>query len=235
MPANYFNTANLWIQTIPIKVPEKTVIENAPLAPYLEKYDAGPLDIPKLKFHIDKGPWIAGGAVRKIVMNEPLADGDWDIFCRNGYQMKVIREKLKGDWYRNYRTWTLSPEGGVRIEIIHSLLHPDLAHVFDSFDFTVCQFATDGTTLYYTPQAMQDIETRTLNCPKNGGHESSESRIFKYFMKGFHPGNRRLERNLIDEFARNLFKQLPSYFLADMPKYYRQVLVELEHRSATAY
>lgn len=59
-------------------------------------------------------------------------------------------------------------------------------HVIDSFDFTVCQFATDGNYIFYNPRSMVDLHNNELRFhQKKQPALHGMRRILKYVNKGF--------------------------------------------------
>ena len=48
-----------------------------------------------LKLDIERGPWLAGGAVRKSYLNIDIGESDWDIWFNSPEQFALAETKLK--------------------------------------------------------------------------------------------------------------------------------------------
>lgn len=61
--------------------------------------------------------------------------------------------------------------------------------IFSTFDFTVCQFATDGRYIYTTKESLEDLKTRRLRLHPDAPYKSSNPalRLMKYTLMGFLP------------------------------------------------
>ena len=141
------------------------------------------------------GPWIAGGAARKFLTGDQLGHSDIDIFVRDQEQFTKVVEFLgvhprftKVRMARNgTHTWSCEPN--VIIQIIGpSFFARDLSSLFLSFDYTVCQFATDGRWVYHTPEAYNDLTTKSLKLIAGGRASlAPHKRLMKYTAAGFTP------------------------------------------------
>lgn len=149
--------------------------------------------IPKL--NLMSGPWIAGGAVRRLVMGESLQGGDVDIFFPSytefGNAKSLLDKNAKLEIKTNHALTYLVDVGGFQIkcQIINRRTYVDIAKLFSDFDFSVCQFATDGECIAYPPESLQDLKERRLRFSENGkgADRTSPSRLVKYCMYGFVP------------------------------------------------
>ncbi|RYD50687.1 MAG: hypothetical protein EOP83_23725, partial [Verrucomicrobiaceae bacterium] len=113
--------------------------------------------------NLDTGPWVAGGAARSVFLGEELRlSGDIDIFTRtfesqHAALVAVVEKAVKvNDRKKNsHGTESLyasfeAVHGGF-VDLKWQIIGPkyyskDLPDLFKIFDFTVCQFATDGHT-----------------------------------------------------------------------------------------
>jgi hypothetical protein len=84
----------------------------------------------------------------------------------------------------------LGPKGGVLgdsvVELVKFATFEDAFHLIDGFDIVACQVATDGTTLFHHPCALEDIEQRVINIHRV--HVSSQmtvAHVRRYIEKGF--------------------------------------------------
>lgn len=89
----------------------------------------------------------------------------------------------------NADTWTKEGKDKWKIQAIKKYYPKNLQELFESFDFTVCQFATDGTHMVATKEAIEDCEKKTLNVIKNTTRNITPLRITKYAAYGFTPSN----------------------------------------------
>jgi hypothetical protein len=68
--------------------------------------------------------------------------------------------------------------------------------LLDSFDFTVCQFAYDGSNVFSTPEAIISVTRNHLgvhNISKEFAVDSLR-RAFKYSKKGYYPCNGTIQK-----------------------------------------
>jgi hypothetical protein len=141
--------------------------------------------------------WIAGGAIRGwFTGNEKLSD--IDVFFNNkdsfekyiGELQKLGYEKI-GE-HKNAMTFS---NGQNLVQCIIVKIYKDVIELLDSFDYTICQFAYDGTMIYSTPLALISTLRKHL-----GIHQITENpvdslrRAFKYAKKGFYPCNGSLQK-----------------------------------------
>ena len=170
--------------------------------------------------NLETGPWIVGGAGRKLYQNSTWTGGDVDVFFRDDHQRREWTRRLlernddkledSGDledlfavytpkrkpqiimtyYTDNAETWTLTVKHqetyhDVKIQLIKARMAPNLQAIWDGFDFTVCQFATDGSSIVATSEATQDLSANQLVVvdPKNS--RCLPLRILKYYTYGF--------------------------------------------------
>ena len=154
-------------------------------------------------FNLESGPWIAGGVVRKLWQNADWSSGDIDIFFSSDSQMRdmvthitntfhyngnksensvtwKIKKHLTGNWFEQ-----LIPRNGEYIfQGISKFYSNNINELFSQFDFTVCQFATDGNYIITTEDAIKDTIEKRIHSPSNN---ITASRIMKYATYGFSP------------------------------------------------
>lgn len=164
----------------------------------------------KMSKFLPDGVWIAGGFLRAIIAGEDETNGDIDFFfnSHNSFEqmLNMIKHpnieqrqafgfyKLPGDDINISLTPFIDCESEVmfrpNLQLIRMVWHDSPEHVIDCFDFTVCQFITDGKTLWYHQNAFDDIKTKQLReHRKNGDPLSIFSRILKYIDKGYKVDN----------------------------------------------
>lgn len=146
-------------------------------------------DLPDL--HKD-GPWLAGGALRRTLLNrEP--DSDFDFFFRDTDQMQVFAAALEvrglvkvreTEHHMHYR----GPVGGSAprdIQLIKFAFYVDAESVLDSFDYTICQFVFDGQLLSCGEFSLWDLGRHRLAVHKITFPVSSARRLLKYAQQNF--------------------------------------------------
>lgn len=157
------------------------------------------------EFPFPRNGWVAGGAVRGWFTGaETLSDVD--VFFPDSESLasyvKLLENAAPFDFDKNkpievFKRVQTTPNaitlsnGTFPIQCIHAKFYPDIAALLDSFDFTVCQFAWDGTTVYTTGDALISVLRDHLGVhviTKEGAVDSLR-RAFKYCKKGFHPCN----------------------------------------------
>lgn len=136
------------------------------------------------------GPWIAGGAIRRTLLDDPLSS-DVDYFFRDEEQRKAFDAAMleKG--------WKISESPhattyGIKVDhntaIVQAIsigYYPTLADVLDSFDFTITQFGWDGTDLVCGPFSLWDLARKRLALHRLTYGVSTVRRLIKYTRQGF--------------------------------------------------
>lgn len=135
----------------------------------------------------------AGGSVRDSILNRDIKD--YDIFSIAGVAAaEDLADTIKED--KRYKILVNAPNMLMfKFEdLIYQIILRDYRSVEDllnSFDFSVCQFATDGTTIWADSEALIDIFTNHLSVVNINPEFaiSSLQRAFKYADYGFKPCN----------------------------------------------
>jgi hypothetical protein len=136
-----------------------------------------------------KGPWIAGGSVRKFIGNI-YNDADYDIFFSSQEQMNnwiLMLEDCGGVHTQSNifnKTYTLN---GNTIQCIHHEFRNTLIQTMDRFDITICQFGFDGTHLVWSDEASEDVREGKLRFLSTTDPIYNINRAFKYASQGFVP------------------------------------------------
>jgi hypothetical protein len=139
------------------------------------------------------GPWIAGGAIRRTLLNEPLAS-DVDFFFRDEAQAEGFAKDMeaRAGWIVSEReqvtTWGVKVNEGKDTAIVQAITlayYPNLEAVLDSFDFTITQFGWDGTTLVCGQFSLWDLARKRLALHKLTFGVSTVRRLIKYTRQGF--------------------------------------------------
>lgn len=143
------------------------------------------------------GPWLAGGSLRRTILGiEP--DSDFDFFFRDAAQLaefgaeigrRGFYETRKSDHHIEYRG-NINGTGMPRdIQCIRLAYYKTAEEVIDSFDFTICQFAFDGTKLTCGEFSLWDLGRKRLALHKLTYPVSSMRRMLKYARQGFRACN----------------------------------------------
>lgn len=139
------------------------------------------------------GPWLAGGALRRTLQGKD-PDSDFDFFFRDADQLKAFVLKLEArglskvqetQHHVHYRG-RLGDCGLDRdIQCIRFAFYSDAASVIDSFDYTICMFAFDGTTLTVGDFSLWDLGRKRLAVHKISYPVATMRRLLKYGTQGF--------------------------------------------------
>lgn len=137
-----------------------------------------------------KDVWIAGGAIRQWFNDGELMT-DIDVFGKNQESLdNFISEKLwaaeKISEQNHLSSFSLN---GQLIQVIKYDYYDSVHNLLDSFDFTVCQFAWDGKTVYSTEAAIVSVLRKHLRVHQITKELAADSlrRAFKYQRKGYIP------------------------------------------------
>lgn len=138
------------------------------------------------------GPWIAGGAIRRTLLQDKL-ESDFDFFFRSPEQKAEFVETLTED----HGAWLISEREhaatyGVKfdqrtliVQAITMAYYESPEAVIDSFDFTITQFAYDGTDLICGEFSLWDLSRKRLALHKLTYGVSTVRRLIKYTKQGF--------------------------------------------------
>lgn len=144
------------------------------------------------KCHPTQGPWIAGGAIRRLLLDDwtPGA-GDIDYFCKDQQQHHLTCARLEGldapliQETKDHITYTYD---GMKIQVIRSRFCQTLEEHLDNFDFQICQTGWDGERFMVSVQAFKDLLTKELNVTGVFHNPvGSLLRLIKYYRQGFTP------------------------------------------------
>lgn len=167
--------------------------------------------------NIDKGPWVAGGSVRRVLIDDYADEHDIDIFYSIVHH-KHVSHCLKREFGRSNgeecQTTILRKvlgEDTIMKRIFGKPFHIDEKPVVQftsrnfstpeellaSIDFTVCQFVTDGRVIRHSSTAMADLLYKRLSLRNEYNtidRETYLARVFKYMSYGYTPTLQVLER-----------------------------------------
>lgn len=137
------------------------------------------------------GVWIAGGAIRRTLIGD-LLTSDFDFFFRDKETLDTYRKSLfdkgaketrKTDHQETY-TITIAEKPRI-IQLIKINFYVDIESVLDSFDFTISQFAYDGTNLICGEYSLWDLSRHRLALHKLTYGVATMRRLIKYTNQGF--------------------------------------------------
>ena len=149
----------------------------------LDMIDKGLVPTPNLF----SGPWIAGGAVRRLMLGQDLIDADIDVFRstdskRDAYLSELDKVGLSKFVTEMATTYKMKHGDDIqKVQVITGRLHNTVETLLDDFDFTVCQFATDGNYIVYLNTAKDDLENGILRKSENA--RKNNPGILKRFIK----------------------------------------------------
>lgn len=162
--------------------------------------------MPKLGSHGD-GPWVAGGAVRRAVLGEPLGD-DVDFFFQCEQQFddflaelmtREDRPSVREDRRNAIKLWIPQGSSGFTAELIRGSYFANVDALFRDFDFTCCQFAVNQHYLYCGELAMLDAGQRLLRVNNRQKMATSYAHMIRYLKDGW-----KLREELVDIFVHDL-------------------------------
>ncbi len=145
--------------------------------------------------HPSKGPWIAGGSVRRLMLDTDPFSADIDYFTKDKQQFDILCSRLEMknatqvQATKDHTTFQLgAPEGRLTIQVVKSRYRNSLREHLDEFDFTICQTGWDGEFFMVSVQAWHDLQHKMINC--TGVYHNpvgSLIRLAKYYQQGYAP------------------------------------------------
>lgn len=139
---------------------------------------------------LKNGPWIAGGAARRLLLGERLDSGDIDLFFSDYKSWNHCCESLSG--YRviiKTKRATTYDVNGFKVQCIRRNFYKSLINLFQDFDFSACQIATDGRNFSCAEQTRLDILNQVLRFAPGGtiAKHTLIQRMSKYVNHGLIP------------------------------------------------
>lgn len=145
----------------------------------------------KLPAPIKNERWIAGGALRRTLINMPL-DSDVDYFFSSEQSFKEFCSELEElgakETASNEHQKTFAITVGKKDILVQGIrinYYESIEDVLDSFDFTITQFGYDGESLYCGDYSLWDLSRRKLALHKLTYGVSTVRRMIKYTKQGF--------------------------------------------------
>lgn len=141
-----------------------------------------------IRKHLSPKNWLAGGAIVRWQEGAKSNNGDWDFFTEDPLQL--LRDFHTDGWFIDRESgwaWTLKNDLNPEVVQVIRLPFTYPTEVIDRFDFTVRQWITDGTTLYYGKSTKQDLEDRVIrfNNPRFSDSLTSLVGMMKYANRGY--------------------------------------------------
>lgn len=130
-----------------------------------QKYAIHSSETESLGINLNQGPWIAGGAALSAYTQQDI--NDIDVYFATDEQKTILskhmRELYAGlDVFESNNATTFKRRSLKNVQLIHPIF-TSIQQVFDKFDFTVCQIATNGKGQFVaTARAIADIESKSL-------------------------------------------------------------------------
>lgn len=147
-----------------------------------------------LNLNMEKGPWLAGGAVRKLYLGQSIGESDWDIWFRSAQQFDIAHKYIASLGANiayssdNATTFKYYYEGEThQIQLIRRRFFETPNDVINQFDFSICQLLTDGDKLLLGKTTVQDLETRTIRLGSDRMQPHVVTRMVKYIVYGYYP------------------------------------------------
>lgn len=147
--------------------------------------------------NLELGPWIAGGAARLTWYNRNVGDHDIDVFFKNEQQWAEYSQFCSNKFTIEHSITTSNASTNeikiddfkIKLQIIKKDWYENYTGIFNNFDFTCCQFVTDGKTVVATEDAIADCSQEILRHNSYTKRELDTRRIIKYLLYGFKPDN----------------------------------------------
>lgn len=152
----------------------------------------------------ESGPWIGGGSVRRLIAGLPqdsdfdffFADqAQFDAFCKdmkkrgaeiqheNDFNITFLLPKAKAKPIGDGEFTIAGPE--LKVQAIRLRFHPTLAETLEGFDFSLCKFGYDGTSLVCGDYSLFDLASKRLVPDRISFGTSTLRRIIKYTKQGY--------------------------------------------------
>lgn len=137
--------------------------------------------------------WIAGGAIRRTLLNKEL-DTDVDLFFKDEESLKSYSKELEKIGAKiiteneHQTTFTYHIEKLNKSYLIQAVtisFYDNVEDLLDSFDFTITQFAFDGEILYCGEHSIWDLKSNKLALHKLTYGVATMRRMIKYTNQGF--------------------------------------------------
>lgn len=132
--------------------------------------------------------WLAGGALRSMFDRTPICDFDLFFFGEGDKVLALETLKKAGAvvvFTCPQGSMVTLKFGAFKIQLITPRYYATASELINTFDFTVCRVAFDGTTLTVAPEAIRDARRKRLVIHELEFPISTINRIAKYREKGY--------------------------------------------------
>ena len=146
-----------------------------------------------INFDIEKGPWVAGGSVAKMILNKSLNDSDIDLFFNNSSDTqetyRMIHKHYNNSYVSKNCIGVIVPMGdkNINVQFISGFSYSSLYGLLGNFDFTVSQFVTDGSNIAFNMKSLYDLQNKILSINNIRQNSDALNRFYKYIFKGYTP------------------------------------------------
>lgn len=141
--------------------------------------------------------WLAGGAIRRTIMGQSLERADLDFFFENQDAFNDFHSTMiSGECNENTKViekqnnWTYKNSFlGYDVQAICFQYYDSPDSLINEFDYTICQFATDGDWVWTGDMSLWDSARKRLRPNKITMPVASLRRLLKYTNQGFYACN----------------------------------------------
>lgn len=140
---------------------------------------------------LPEGVFLAGGAVRRMIMGETTSP-DYDFFfssldALDNFQIFIISREFE-ETGKNDRCITYEKDN-IKIQLIYFSYFDSPEDLLNSFDYTICQFVISNRTLHTGNFSLWDLGRKRLVVNKITFPVASLRRLLKYTNQGFYACN----------------------------------------------
>lgn len=105
--------------------------------------------------------------------------------------MRMSHHEFKTDNASSYRIKIKENNeeitGSVKIQLIRRQYYKSVEDIWNDFDFTICNFATDGNIVIADQQAINDCNHKVIRMNSLSVRRTDLKRVMKYTAYGFNP------------------------------------------------
>ena len=181
------------------------------------------------KLDLTNGPFVAGGAARRLWYDQDWARADVDVFFVNEQQrldwvkqfehMRYVSRSStafdaigdlvlsrRASTYKsistaNADTYVIEMDNvNIKLQTIKTRYSLSFLDLFRDFDFAASCFATDGTCVVALDSALRSVEQKQLIINNDANTHNMPLRVLKYQIYGFDPSDDVL-RSVADQIA----------------------------------
>lgn len=139
---------------------------------------------------------LAGGFLRRWIDEADMTDCDLDLFFTSADDKRVAEQALAGAGYEEkfrcpegkLTTFTMdrgSDVSPLKVQCVSNQYYTDAAHVIDTFDLTVAQFALHRNVLYTGRLSLLHLHSRVMVLHSLPYPLATMRRFTQYALKGF--------------------------------------------------